>query len=356
MKIIEAKTILKSCVGKIGIWASNDRYRWQCWTRDFVIAVLPLLLERGLYLNIAKSHLNEMAKRQKPNGQIPILFIEKKLPWLFRKFMNALVNFRMPFMLKRFFTIGGVANLTPWTKDSEILYCLGVALYYKKTGDMMFWERHCQNIDKAIQYIQKNLMYGGLVFGGDWRDTKPEFSRTMLLTNNCFLYQAYKLLGMSLEAEDLKKNIVNNFWTGTHFRDYVGTDRFDTLGNALAIIYELTSSEMNDLIIKQAMALNTDFGFKLNGVTLPPKDAVEAELMKRIEQDGVIWPFISGLMIIAFYQAGQMNLARVEFDKWNQLPGFYEFYNPKNGQGHGSSDQLWSAVVYLRVAETLRMM
>lgn len=350
----QANEILESCIGKRGVWASNARYRWQCWTRDFVIAVLPLLLEKKIHLDVAKSHLSCMADRQKSSGQIPILFIENNPRWLHQKMMNTVNNKRFSFMLRKFFSLNGISQLTPWTKDSEILYCLGVAMYYRQTGDMLFWERHCPSVDLAIDYINSRLSYGGLVFGSDWRDTKPEFNRVMLLTNNCFLYEAYKQLGMSMEAKDLREKINKYFWTGTHYRDYIGTDRFDTLGNALTILYGIAPEENYKSILDEANKLSTPYGFKLNGVTLPPKDEAEKKLMERIEQDGVIWPFISGFMIMAFHKAGFTDQAKTDFAKWSQVSGFYEFYNPKTGEGHGSSDQLWSAMLYLRLAQLIQ--
>lgn len=340
-------------MGKSGVWASNARYRWQCWTRDFIIAVLPLLLDLDINKGTAKRHLDALAKRQKSNGQIPILFIESPIRWTMQKVIHSIKNGRMSFMLKKYLSSDGVFNLTSWTKDSEILYLLGVAVYYRRTRDLVFWERHCPHVDKAVKYIKNELSYQGLVYGTDWRDTKPEFNRVMLLTNNCFLFEAYKQLGMHLEADNLRDMINKHFWTGKYYRDFIGTDNFDTLGNALAVIFKVASSDKLDSVIEEAMKMNTEFGFKLNSVTLPPKNEAEKKLMERINQDGVIWPFISGFMVIALYKAGKRELAVREFDKWSQVSGFYEFYNPNTGEGHGSSDQLWSASLYLRLAKLL---
>jgi len=75
--------------------------------------------------------------------------------------------------------------------------------------------------------------------------------------------------------------------------------------------------------------------------------------MSRINQHGVIWPFINGFMILAAIKAGLNDLAKTQFAKWNQTNGFFEWYDPITGQGYGSKEQLWSAALYLRTAEAI---
>jgi glycogen debranching enzyme len=349
-KLIQAKQILRSCFGNKGIWASDARYRYQCWTRDFIIAVLPLLLEtndrKGLQL--AKHHLNELAKRQKSSGQIPILFLDNTLRWLAIKAMNSLESGRLSFMLKQFMSEDGVFNLTPWTKDSELLYLLGVGRYYQHTQDLEFIEAHSKSVDRAWEYIEQNLMYQGLILGSDWRDTRPDHSRRMLLTNNCFLYEAYQLHGMHLQAEATKAAIREHFWTGKHYRDFLGVDEFDTFGNALAILTDIATPEETVEIMTSAKELDTPYGYRLNGVTLPPKDEKERQLMQRINQNGVIWPYIHGFMTMAQHHAGYTDLAKESFAKYQAQVDFFEFYDPESGAGHGSANQLWSACLFLR--------
>lgn len=347
----QAEEILHGCVGQNGFWASGARYKWQCWTRDFVIAVLPYVLQSGdqKLIQLAEKHLDQLRLRQKPNGQIPIIFLDNTPAWLGQKIWNSLKNRRLSFMLERYFSRDGLFSLTPWTRDSEILYVLGVGLYYQATGDMYFLERHCQAVHRAFKYIETEIMFDGLVFGADWRDTRPDLDRVMLLTNNVLLLQAYKLHGMGCQYNAALARIKEVFWTGEYFRDHPDSYNFDTFGNALAILAGIPDADECQTIFQMAEKLRTPFGYKLNDVTLPPKNAKEAELMSRIKHDGVIWPFIHGFMILALVETGQLVIAQVEcFQHWESLSGFYEFYDPRTGFGHGSSDQLWSAMLYLR--------
>lgn len=351
-KIREAKSIVDKCLGKHGVWASPYRYKYQCWTRDFVIATEDVLLNSGRY-EIIKTHISQLAKRQGSKGQIPIMFLDNTVRWLVIKIRNSIRKRRMSFLLKAFLSKGGVAGLSPWTRDSEFLFVIGVMKYVRKAQDQQFFIQRKRNLEKAIAYIEVNLMKNGLIYGVDWRDTRPDLDGKFLLTNNCFLYQAYSMLGEDNKARGVRDEINRRFWNGTYYRDHPDTDDWDTLGNALSILFDVAQPEYAKSIFKRAEELDTPFGYKLNSVTLPPKNSKEAELMNRINQYGVIWPFIHGFMILAAIKAGFNDLAKTQFAKWNQVDGFFEWYDPITGQGYGSKEQLWSAALYLRTAEAI---
>jgi hypothetical protein len=308
-------------------------------------------------------HLDELASRQYPDGRIPIMFVDDPLRWIALKTLNSIRNFRVSFLLKQYLSKDGIGQLSPWTRDSEFLYALAVAEFVFRTRDIPFLNRHMPHVERALGYVEAHLMRDGLVIGGDWRDTRPDFADKALLSNNCLLYRAYQRLGMKDKAEEIKRRINNCFpvyhllTNGQnqchHYRDYIGTDEFDTLGNALVILFGIAPSGYWDRIIIAAEAYDTPFGYKVNGVTLPPKSEVEERVMLATNQHGVIWPFIHGFMILAALAAGRESLAARQFEKWTKLDGFYEFYDPRTGVGLGSSDQVWSAALYFRCALAL---
>ncbi|MBI5421383.1 MAG: hypothetical protein HZA35_03715 [Parcubacteria group bacterium] len=351
-KVLEAGGVVGCCVGRRGVWASPFRYEEQCWTRDFVIAGIDILLDSGGE-EIVKNHLLELARRQQPNGQIPIMFLDDMWRWLGIKIRNSLREKRMSFLLKAFLSSEGVEGLSPWTRDSEMLFVLGVLKYVERTGSTIFLLRLESSLQKAISYIETHLLRDGLICGVDWRDTRPDLDKKPVLTNNCFLYQMYRMRGDSEKAEWIKSEINRRFWTGTHYRDYPGTDDWDTLGNALAVLFNIAPTEYIPLIFEKAEDFNTSCGYVLYSVTLPPKTSEEAILMERSNHRGIIWPFINGFMILAAFKAGMRDLAQLQFAKWNTLPGFFEWYDPIDKEGHGSREQLWSAALYLRCAKAL---
>lgn len=359
-KLVEAKQVLVGCMGKKGLWASPYRYKDQCWTRDFVYGGEEYLIGAG-QVDLAKRHIENLAARQLPDGRIPIMFLDNQPRWLLGKIGISIKNRRMSFLLRRYFSRDGIGWLSPWTRDSELLFALGVATYSKLTGDSDLLARYERQVDDAINYVKRSLMNrDGLVRGVDWRDTRPDLDDAYLLTNNCWLYRAFVFLEREEEAQALAEKIDERFWNGSHYRDYVGSseprtgpDEFDTLGNALTILTGIATAERAESILHEAERLTSGFGYRLNIVTLPPKDKREADLMAWVNQVGVIWPFIHGYMTLAALEVGQRDLAERGLAQWSRLPGFYEWYDPETGEGHGSPDQMWSAALYIRVVAAL---
>jgi len=351
-----ARAVIDTCLGRSGIWASSHRYRDQCWTRDFVIAGLPCLLlgNRSDYQAMVALHLHELAKRQKPNGQIPIMFLDNTSRWIMGKIIKSIRQRRMSFLLRAFLSKEGVGALSPWTRDSEFLFVVGILQYVAKTKDTQFLQQHRGNLEWAMAYVEDHLMKDGLVYGADWRDTRPDLHDKALLTNNCLLFQAYFLLDEEREAEALNQRINTQFWTGQYYRDYPTSNEFDTLGNALAILLAIAPSEQWESMFAKVEELNTPFGYKLNGVTLPTRSPAETAVMLKANQCGVIWPFVHHFMTLALIRGSKIDLAKEQFAKMDQLDGFFEWYDPLTGRGYGGKDQLWSAALYLIVLDALR--
>lgn len=70
----------------------------------------------------------------------------------------------------------------------------------------------------------------------------------------------------------------------------------------------------------------------------------------------VNWPFTNGFMILSMLDSNDnkwIQYAINEYDKWTNLDGFYEWYDIVDGNGYGSTNQVWSASLYLRVNEVI---
>ena len=350
-----AHGVMIDCIGRHGLWASPHRYRDQCWTRDFAYAGFDYLTSVGEY-DLIKGHLTALVDKQAGDGRTPILFLDDKWRFLARKAWSSLKHRRLSFMLRRHFE-EGVEWLTPWTKDSEMLFALAAGKLYRSRQDKNAVWPFGAYVGQALDYVEKKLLNkDGLMLGADWRDTRLDLGKVCLLSNNCLLAEAYELNGFEQESQELRARITRHFWNGEYYRDYVGgqarTDRdaFDMFGNALAILGGLGGES---LVFRAAAQLATPYGYRLNGVTLPTKDAAEAAVMSRTDQHGVIWPFTNGYLILAMLKSGLKNVAKAEFEKWSGLDGFYEWYDPQTGRGMGSPDQMWTAAMYVRVADAL---
>ncbi|MFA5358245.1 MAG: hypothetical protein WC310_00285 [Patescibacteria group bacterium] len=352
-KLFAATAILRRCIGKEGIWADSTRYQYQCWTRDFVLAVLEVLLQSQRD-DLIRKHLHGIAFRQQPNGQIPILFLENEFCWLWEKIKRSIKNRKVSFMLRRYFT-GHLWDLTPGTRDSEIMFLVGMYEYAKQSGDNSLVAEHNVGLYRAQTYIEKFLMENGLVVGCDWRDTmERELGDKPLLTNNSLMYRAYNLMGEKEKADRLRANINSVLWDGQRYLDYPDSERFDPLGGALAVLYDVALPERYASIIEGFRSVDTD-----RGVTIQcrhnPMVAEEAKVINRTN-GVVIWPFVLGFTVLALIKMGEKKLAKAQFDKLVALDGFREWYDPATGKGYGAKEQLWSAALYLRALRAIRNM
>ncbi len=344
-KVRTATAILQRCIGTKGVWADPTRYRFQCWTRDFVIAIMPALIESG-QKEIVKTHLNNLSKRQRSKGQIPILFLDQTRPFLFEKLKKSWRDKKLAFMLGRFLK-GQLWNLTPGTRDSEILYIIGMHEYANRTGDGTLLAKYASRITRALAYIEKNLIKDGLVLGCDWRDTMHlELGNKPLLTNNCLMYHAYRLMGERAKAEQLKKRINERFWTGNGYLDYPGSSRFDPLGGAFAILYDVAPKERYGSLAESFRSVDTAYGVTIQCRHNPTSQ--EEKAVVEITDGVVVWPFVVGFSILALLKIGERGMAEDQFRKLSGLKGFREWYDPATGKGYGALEQLWSATLFLR--------
>lgn len=346
-KVALAEKIFSACMGTNGVWADPSRYRFQCWTRDFMLAILPLLLERKQYA-IARKHLVELTNRIRPSGRVPILFLDKTLPFVYDKVLKSIKDRKLSFMLKRWMS-GNLWNLTPGTRDSEIAYLIAVHMYDAASGDHSLMTKLLETKmpERIMSYIEHYIMVDGMARGCDWRDTmEKELVNTPLLTNNSLLYAAYHYAHRPQKAQWLKERINQHFWNGQSYQDAPNRKRFDPLGGALAVLHGVIPQERYKSITESFRSVDSP-----HGVTIKckhnPFGPEEREVIDRT--DGVVvWPFIVGFTVLALLKMGEVDFAKEQMAKLDALHGFREWYDPENGKGYGALEQLWSAVLYLR--------
>lgn len=348
-KVLLAEAILKRCMGTNGVWADPTRYRFQCWTRDFMLAILPLLLERKQY-SIARKHLEQLSKRVRKNGQVPILFLDQTLPFLTDKIAKSIKDRKLSFMLKRWVT-GNLWNLTPGTRDSEIAYLISMHTYDTVSNDHSLLTDHMKTVDRVTRYVENTLMHEGLVTGCDWRDTMHiELGKTPLLTNNSLLYAAYTHMHRQ-KSTWLRERINQKFWNGTSYQDAPDRERFDPLGGALAILHGVIPRERYTSLVESFHSVDSPHGVTIKCKHNPFGPEEQAVIDRT---DGVVvWPFIVGFTVLALIKMGETEFAEEQFQKLNALNGFREWYDPENGKGYGALEQLWSATLYLRCVSAL---
>ncbi len=152
------------------------------------------------------------------------------------------------------------------------------------------------------------------------------------------------------------------------FRDYA--DRFDTLGNLLAILFGVADKAKANKILDyiQGCGLNEPFPVRALYPPIQPgeKDWREYYRVRNLNQphhyhNGGAWPFIGGVYVTALVQAGRLEEARCQLEKLTAMVRlgkqkvweFNEWFHGLSGRPMGYAGQSWSAAMYLFAADAV---
>lgn len=359
-KAREAENILADCIGRHGVWAGDGRYRRQCWTRDFAFATAPLLLDMEEYA-IVRRHLEELSGRVRGDGKVPILYLDGlrgHARFLLDKSIKSVRDGKLSFMLGRYLD-GQLDDLTPGTRDSEILYLLAMGEFAERRGRDWIDVRHLERVAQVLHYVESNLMVDGLVIGADWRDTmEEELGDKALLTNNALFYRALKLLGSDFAAETLRQRILATHFPPGRVLDFPGNDRFDPLGASFAVLNGVVGPGYYERIVEAMRSVDSETGVTIKCRHNPTSHRSETEKIEEAaiidRTDGVVsWPFVVGFSVLALLKMGELEFAERQFQKMTAYDGFREYYDPILQRGWGETNQLWSAVLYLRAKRAI---
>jgi len=356
----QAKDVVERCIGPRGIYAGTLRYKYQYWTRDFVLAGLNVLVQMGR-ADVAKAHLSGIAARQKSSGKIPIMFLQSRFGFMRIHFWDFVTHpLRFVEQVKLYVKKGlwkkgfSFENITPWSADTEPLFIIGCYHYGALTGDTEFLDAMKPHIRRAAEYVERNLMRDdGLVYGGDWRDVMVYLDDTALLSVNALMYRAYVLMHEHEKAYKLLNAIERAFWNGSYYRDRLGSEDFDTFGESLAVLFYIVPEARYKSVCEAYKTVACQYGFKVNNNSSENTD-IPKSVQAFTDQYGTIWPFITGYAILALICMRRGLWSAEALICWNHLKGFYEWYDPEAGGGLGDREQMWSAALYMQVYDSLK--
>ena len=164
------------------------------------------------------------------------------------------------------------------------------------------------------------------------------------------------------------------FWA---FKEF-GSDRFDLMGNSLAILSGLAPGKLaEDMIVWvetecERLRQRGDLVGELPPSLFPFLQHGDREYTRRIERlnppgcygNGGVWPFICGFYVAALVAAGRRDLAMKKLAALTDLVrraktpdlrfGFNEWHQAQNGLPKGHDWQTWSAALYIYAAECVR--
>lgn len=281
-------------------------------------------------------------------------------------------------------TMRGVARDGVWHQDraahfggwprltDAVVGAVGAWAAYTATGDENFL-RWSQDVTRAsLARAEREIRDGGLFLGcASFMESNsaypPRFAfrgravgATKALSTNVLHHRAYtlaaraaRLLGEDPEpfasrATTLKQAINDRLWQRDNYAYYEGSDRWEGLGNALAVLWGIADDDQAQAIFRTVRP--TAHGLPC----LWPRYPLWRPWLLRDEyfyHNAMVWPFVQGYWAWAAAARGATDVFAAELaslaDLAGRAPTFHEFYHPGTGRPGGSARQLWSAAGYL---------
>jgi hypothetical protein len=281
--------------------------------------------------------------------------------------------------------------------DSTPLFLFGLALYRISTNQPEFLLEAAEKAQRWMRYQSPDdrVMVCQLPTS-DWRDEQYVMGYGLYV--NMLVYAYLRLYGEDKSAEQLRGLMSRLEVSGEEKKSYeqdalveptapyyalysykvMRSDRFDLLGNSLAILTGIASPHRAAKMLAwieaecEAMRGRGELAVDLPPCLFPYILPHHADWLPRYERynrpgdyhNGGVWPFICGFYVAACVAAGQMDLAErkllalTELVKpWHENAaewGFNEWIHAQTGKPSGRDWQTWSAAMYLYAAECVK--
>ncbi|MEI6754841.1 MAG: glycoside hydrolase 100 family protein [Paludibacter sp.] len=331
------------------------------YTRDLMFSILGIAVtENKQLLDSIRKVLEKLAENQTERGHIPSLVHDKE--------------------------DRGSSDTTP-------LFLLGVGIFRKVTGEEKFlsiavlkaliWMEYQSPSDRYLVAQQPT---------SDWRDEQWVTGYGLFV--NTIVYSYLRLLGRHERAESVHREMSRFTITGGTIHHHVheglvvkhkpyyafwsykvhSSERFDLLGNSLAILSGIASPSRADEMVTwieeecAAMQHRGELAVDLPPNFFPYINPEDPDWHPRYAEfnnpgeyhNGGIWPFICGFYVAALVAAKRYTLAREKLVALTHLIklsvsgnvefGFNEWIKAQDGKPMGQDWQTWSAALYLYAA------
>lgn len=332
------------------------------YTRDLMFSILGISVsDNQMLMESIRKVLKTLAKNQTERGHIPSLVNDKE--------------------------DRGASDTTP-------LFLLATGIFRKVTGESDFLQ---EAVEKSLKWMEYQCPSDRCLVAqqptSDWRDEQWVIGYGLYV--NTLVYCYLRILGKDKRAEKMRHEMSKFTITGGNSHKHVheglvvknkpyyafwsykiySSERFDLLGNSLAILSGLASptraDEMISWIEEECETLRKKGKLAVN---LPPNffpyiNPDDPDWHPRYDSfnkpgeyhNGGIWPFIDGFYVAALVAANRFSLAEeklVELTHCIKLPraesvdfGFNEWIKAQDGKPMGQDWQTWSAALYLYAAK-----
>lgn len=282
--------------------------------------------------------------------------------------------------------------------DTTPLFLLGVGIFRKVTDEPDFLQ---EAVEKALLWMEYQSPSDRYLVAqqptSDWRD--EQWMTGYGLFVNTLVYSYLRILGKHDRANKvrhemgrftiasdanhhhLQEGLVVKYKPYYAFWSYkiYSSERFDLLGNSLAILSGLASqSRAEDMILWietecTAMRNRGELAVDLPPNFFPYTKVNDPDWLPRYSifnnpgeyHNGGIWPFICGFYVAALVAATKYKLAEEKLAALTQLVktsssgtidfGFNEWIKAQDGKPKGQDWQTWSAALYLYAAKCVEL-
>jgi glycogen debranching enzyme len=407
-----AERLLLGNGGELGLLGSNAAYR-QVWARDSMLCGLGLVLcQNPEGPAIFRRSLDTLRHYQSPLGKIP--------------HSVGLAGVLDPALIAHGGTLEDTGERVVLDTahagcvDNNLWYILGHAHYFRATENLAYLREVWPSLEAALLWLRyQDSNECGLLEVHEAMDWADLFANRYNVLYDNVLYAACwqamaelaEALGSSettyrANAQDVHQKVNTVLWVGSEspkdwlwiagrrrewlytlrrietelverpyylpyvaFRDYA--DRFDTLGNLLAILFGVASEQQSQKILDYIHGCGLNEPYPVQAlypvIHEGERDWREYYRVRNLNQphhyhNGGAWPFIGGIYVAALVKTGRLAEARRELDKLTAMNRqgrmaeweFNEWCHGTSGRPMGYPGQSWSTAMYIVAYEAVK--
>jgi len=358
-KVFEsAKKCIRKCSTPYGLFASGGVGGYNAvWSRDSMIAMIGAsLVYDKKFKDVFKQSIITLQEHQSKNGQIP----------------NCVDNF---------------SNRAPHvdfkTIDSTLWYIIGNYIFNERYKDTPLFNAEDSSVKNALNWLacqdSGEIKMLAQLPTSDWQDAFPhKYGHT--ISTQALYYKVLNLIGDNESAKKLKfmvnEDNDNNLWNGDFYLSYRWKnhgdykekgDWFDSLGNLLAIIFDLADKDKAEKILNyiQKKKIASPYPMKSIYPVIKPGSKYWQDYFldclagkPNNYSNGGIWGYIGCFYVLALIKMNKLESAEKELKKIaeaNLKWDFPEWIHPiKKSVSDTHKNQAWEAGAYILAYESLK--
>ena len=342
--------VLEKCSTSKGFRAAYPGYNG-IWARDSVITSLGASLIGEKFKRVFAESLITLANNQSEKGQIPNAVLLDK----------SQVDYR--------------------SIDSSLWFIIGHYIFKERYKDKSLMNKYKNNIEKAIMWLSyQDISEDGMLEQlptTDWQDAFPHrYGHT--INTQALYFHVLNITNQKLKAKKLNQQTNSNpdvnLWNGSFYLPWRWKNHnkyqekgewFDSLGNLLAIVFDLADKNQAENILSHIEKEKINRPYPIKAI-YPPITKNSKNWQDYFEDcdagtpyhylNAGIWTFIGGFYILALIKQNKIEEAEEQLEKLaeaNLKGNFSEWLDGKSGAPSKDENQAWNAGTYILTYHSL---